>query len=675
MAEDQAVSISWSSVVGATSYNIYWSTSPGVSTSDNPILNQTSPHTHSGLTNGTTYYYVVTALNPYGQSIVSSEVEATPQASGAPPDAPATVSAVAGDQEVSVSWSSVAGATSYNIYWSTSSGVTTSDNQILDRVSPYTHSGLTNGTTYYYVVTALNAYGESMVSSEAMATPQAIGTPPTPPTNISAVAGNGEITISWFSSTGATSYNIYWDTLPGVTSSDFSLTGVTSPYTHPGRTNGTTYYYVVTAVNTYGESGVSVEVSATPSASWAKTYGGSLIDTPRSIRQTQDDGYIVAGDTMSFGAGDRDAWIMKLNTDGSVMWERTFGGIWSDRADSVQQTTDGGYIVGGYHGVEADAWVLKLNSNGTTAWQKAYDNTLTSYSSSIQQTTDDGFIVGGWVDYMALGSREYMALKLDSEGNVEWQKVYTDTSTVLSIQQTSDGGYIALGNASLSATDPFAVWLLKLDSGGSVSWLKTYTTGVYDYAYAIQQTTDGGYVLAGLTQMGAGGQDAWVLKLASDGAAVWAKAIGGTGDDFLSSIQQTSDGGYIATGITESFGTTGSDAWALKLDSAGAVTWQKKYAGTATDGGTSIQSTSDGGYVVAAHTNSSGAGGLDYWILKLDENGALGCGLDGDTTAVASDTTILVGDQTTSETVLTPTVINTTLTGVGSSAIVGNQCH
>jgi fibronectin type 3 domain-containing protein len=256
-----AASVSWNSMAGATGYNIYWATTPEVSKSTGTkIANVTSPYTHSGLTSGKTYYYVVTAINDCGESSVSSEVSAAP---GAAPPAPAGVNASAGDRQVTLSWNSLAVATSYNIYWGTTPEVSKSTGtKIANVTSPYTHSGLTSGKTYYYVVTAINDCGESSVSSEVSAAP---GAAPPAPAGVNASAGDRQVTLSWKSVTGATSYNIYWGTSYGVSkSTGTEIANATSPFLHTGTANGTTYYYVLTAVNSYGESVESGEVSTTP---------------------------------------------------------------------------------------------------------------------------------------------------------------------------------------------------------------------------------------------------------------------------------------------------------------------------------------------------------------------------------------------------------------------------
>ncbi|HEU0188763.1 MAG TPA: fibronectin type III domain-containing protein, partial [Gallionella sp.] len=260
---DAQIQLGWAAVSGATSYNVYYRTSAGVTAANGTkIASATSGGPITGLTNGTTYYFVVTAVNAAGESAVSSEVNATPQVST--PGAPTGVGIILGDGQVSVTWTAVTGATSYNIYYRATAGVTTTNGtKVAGVASGFPVTGLTNGTTYYFVVTAVNAGGESAASSEVNAMPQV----PTPgaPTGVGATAGNAQVKVSWTAVPGAVSYNVYYLTIPGVTAANGtkeSLAASGLPIT--GLANGTTYYFVVTAVNAGGESAVSSEVNATP---------------------------------------------------------------------------------------------------------------------------------------------------------------------------------------------------------------------------------------------------------------------------------------------------------------------------------------------------------------------------------------------------------------------------
>ena len=276
---NEQVTVSWSPVTGATSYNLYWSTASGVSkTTGTKIAAVTSPYVQTGLGVGANFYYVVTAVNAMGEGALSAEASAT--TSGAPnpnptpstPAAPTAVNATGGTNQVTISWSAVAGATSYNIYWSTTSGVTkTSGTKIPGDTIPKVQTGLAASTTYYYIVTAVNSVGEGGASTEASATTLPATPPPSPPsapTGVTAAGGANQVTISWVAVTGAISYNLYWSTAPGVTNANGTrIAGATSPYVHTGLAAGTAYYYIVTALNTAGESAASGQAAATTNAS------------------------------------------------------------------------------------------------------------------------------------------------------------------------------------------------------------------------------------------------------------------------------------------------------------------------------------------------------------------------------------------------------------------------
>jgi len=260
-AGNAQVSLTWTASTGATSYHVKRAT-----TSGGPYTQISAPTTtnfaDTGLANGTAYYYVVSALNSAGESANSSQASATPAAPAMAPAAPAGLQATAGNAQVSLSWTASTGSTSYHVKRSTTSGgpytqvaapTTTSDSD----------TGLTNGTAYYYVVSALNAAGESANSSQASATPVATVTAPAAPTGLQATAGNAQVGLTWTTSTGATSYSVLRSTTNGGPYTQVATPTVTSD-TDAGLTNGTTYYYVVAALNSAGESADSSQASATP---------------------------------------------------------------------------------------------------------------------------------------------------------------------------------------------------------------------------------------------------------------------------------------------------------------------------------------------------------------------------------------------------------------------------
>jgi uncharacterized delta-60 repeat protein len=395
--------------------------------------------------------------------------------------------------------------------------------------------------------------------------------------------------------------------------------------------------------NTSGQDGSNTISQKTPtitSSWWVRTYGGSGIypdgfhggpdDYAYSVEQTSDGGYIVTGYSEPASGGLQPwLWVVKLNSTGSVTWQKAYGS-WVESGYSVEQTSDGGYIVAGSWTAldsrppspEMGYLILKLDSTGSITWQQAYGpyngGIYDSSPSSIEQTSDGGYILAG--------HSGFWVAKLNSSGGLQWQKTYgrSSSDSAQSVEQTADGGYIVAGATTSFRTGGCDAWVLKLNSTGGITWQKTYGGSGDNEARSIQQTSDGGYIVAGYTNSsGAGGFDFWVLKLNSTGGITWQKTYGGSGDDYAYSVEQTSDGGYIVAGSTASFGAGGNDVWVLKLNSSGGVQWGKTYGGKGDDVAQSVEQTADGGYIVAGATTSFGAGGFDFWVLKLPPNGSV----------------------------------------------------
>jgi len=361
---------------------------------------------------------------------------------------------------------------------------------------------------------------------------------------------------------------------------------------------------------------------------WFKHFGGSQEEEANSIQQTSDGGYIVAGYTDSFTYGNSDFAIYKLDSSGNKVWFKHYGGINRDIGESIRQTTDGGYVVTGYgmsytYG-NNDFAIYKLESNGNKSWFKHYGGTGDDGGISIQQTSDGGYVVAGATQSFSNGSFDFAIYKLDSSGNKVWFKHYGGLSNdaARSIQQTSDGGYIVSGYTHTFSYGDSDIALYKLDSNGNKQWFKHYGGTKHDQAHSIQQTSEGGYIVAGYSESYAYGlEDIAIYKLDSNGNKQWFKHYGGTNDDLANSIQQTSDGGYVVSGYTESY-THGADDFGIyKLNSNGNKVWFKHYGGGMGDSGKSIQQISDGGYIVAGETSSYTYGSRDFAIYRLDSGG------------------------------------------------------
>ena len=419
---------------------------------------------------------------------------------------------------------------------------------------------------------------------------------------------------------------------------------------------------------------------------WQNTIGGSSTDWLYSIQPTTDGGYIMAGYSNSNISGDKmencngiygvyDYWIVKVDSFGNIQWQNTIGGSSTDYLSAIHQTSDGGYILGGWSESNIsgdksennfggnDYWIVKIDALGNIQWQNTIGGSLDDRLYSIQQTADGGYILGGLsasnISYdkteNSKGDYDYWIVKTDTIGNIQWQKTIGGSSEdrFCSIQQTADGGYIlggysgsnSSGDKTENSVGSFDYWIVKTDSIGNIQWQNTIGGSDIDWLYSIRQTNDGGYILGGLsssnisgdkTENCRGGYDYWVLKTDTLGNIQWQKTIGGGGYDYLVSVHQTSDGGYILGGFSSSdissVKTENSngqfDYWIIKTNSLGSIQWQNTIGGSLDDLLSSIQETTDGSYILAGCSGSGISGdktencqnGFDYWVVKFADN-------------------------------------------------------
>ena len=359
---------------------------------------------------------------------------------------------------------------------------------------------------------------------------------------------------------------------------------------------------------------------------WSKTFGGKDDEIGNSVQKTTDGGYIIGGSSGVLLIN-RAAWLIKTDKNGNEEWNKTYNGKIDSECYSVQQTSDGGYIFTGSitnSGLFSDILLIKTDKNGTEEWNRTYGGQLYDIGYSVQQTTDGGYIITGAKDHIPLVTGDVWLIKTDVNGNKEWSKTFGGKYIDLgqSVQQTTDGGYILTGTQNLTPI-PFIksdICLIKINATGVEEWSKTFGGDLDNKGYSIQQTTDGGFIITGtknyntVSLLG----DVCLIKTDIDGNEEWSKLFGGDGVEIGYSVQQTSDGGYIITGEEVPFDPSNpiADLLLIKTDSNGKQKWKKNYGEEGQDIGYSVQQTIDGGFIITGKTSSYGSGNSDVWLIK-----------------------------------------------------------
>ena len=332
-----------------------------------------------------------------------------------------------------------------------------------------------------------------------------------------------------------------------------------------------------------------------PEIEWERTFGGQDYNYAFSVQETTDGGYIVAGGTGASSARTK-VYLVKTDTEGNLVWEKTFFER-SGFAFSVQETTDGGYIVAGETSSigagSRDVYLVKTDTEGNLVWEKTFGGTFADCAFSVQETRDGGYILAGRTNSFGAGRNDVYLVKTDREGNLLWEKTFggEGQDAAYSVQETAAGGYILAGLTDAESRD---VYLLKTDSDGNRVWEKTFGGEGYDQAYSVQETTDGGYIVAGswIPRDSRVGTRMTLMKTDSEGNGVWEKALGCG----ARSVQETTDGGYIVAGSgpQDCF----SSFYLAKADSRGNLVWESTF-GLRQHAARCVQQTTDGGYIVA----------------------------------------------------------------------------
>jgi hypothetical protein len=414
---------------------------------------------------------------------------------------------------------------------------------------------------------------------------------------------------------------------------------------------------------------------------WEKSYGGIQSEYLFDAQPTADYGFILAGSSLSGKSGnkqqenikDLDYWVWKMDEKGDLDWQKSFGGTGADFLQSIQNTIDGGFILAGTstsmkgadkkednYGME-DFWVIKLNAKGDEEWQKTIGGTGRDVLTAIRQTKDGGYIMGGSSESIvsglkteiSYGSLDYWIVKLDSTGNIEWQKSFGGQfmDQLESILPTKDEGYIIggwsnsfkSGNKTEESFGQGDYWILKLDRNGEIKWQRVFGGEDDDHLYTIIELREGGFLAGGDSRSGTSGNkkeangkgtDFWLVKITETGEIDWQNTYDFGKTDVLTSITENEDGTLLLGGNakTENTGLSRNDKKgiddfiALKIAADGEEKWRQTVGSAGEDNLKKLAETRDGGYILAGTTNgkvsrdrNSGQGRRDFWVVKLGD--------------------------------------------------------
>lgn len=367
----------------------------------------------------------------------------------------------------------------------------------------------------------------------------------------------------------------------------------------------------------------SAVTSEIPKIEWSEQFGGNAKEIGSKVLQTTDGGFIAVGLTSSFG-NKEEVYVVKTDSEGNEEWNKTYGGVGFDGARDIGKTSDDGYVIVGYTSsfnvVEKDIYVIKTDAEGNIEWYKTYDDQFREEGYSIVQTSGEekGYaILGHKID----SNMDIWLLKIDETGNVLWDKTFggDGKDQPYSMKRTNDGGFVIAGYTDSMGEGGGDAYAIKTDAEGNKLWERTYGGNGIDVAYDIEPTSDGGYIMAGNTESFDDYRgDIYIVKTDSNGNEEWHKTIGDKKEDSAYSVKQTSDGGYIVAGTTE-ISNDETAGWIIKLDPSGTQKWNIMFKGFPSEELYSVQQSDDGGYVLSGLNSKN----MDLWLVKLESEKGL----------------------------------------------------
>jgi hypothetical protein len=362
-----------------------------------------------------------------------------------------------------------------------------------------------------------------------------------------------------------------------------------------------------------------------PDTLWTKTVGGDSVDISDFVQQTPDGGFIIAGLTMTYDIGEGDYWLIRMDENGDTLWTRTYGGPEYDEPYHLMIAADAGYLVLGqtmsFGAGGNDMWLLKTDANGDSLWSRTYGGPDGDGAWRIAKTNDGGYILIGDTSSYGAGGDDVYLIKTDVDGDTLWTKTFggTEADGGTFVCQTDDGGYIITGYTASFGAGDYSLWLIKTDQNGDSLWSRTYGGGAWSTGISVHELSNGYFTVIGVTdEYGAGANDAWMIRTDANGDSLWSCTYGGSSDEFIWWGEQTTDQGYVFVGTTESFGGGAMDIWLVKTDANGNEEWSTTYGESGDEWSYSCCQTTDGGYFIGGSKGTYFLTEGDAWLIRLE---------------------------------------------------------
>ena len=441
------------------------------------------------------------------------------------------------------------------------------------------------------------------------------------------------IVINWTPNTDNDfkSYKLFESTSSNMVSSqnifdteDISVT----IFNHQTILNQYRYYQVFTE----DYWGLSTSSNIKRGCSWfifSNTYNDASFDYGRYLIQTNDHGYLVAGNTSLLGDDYSNVLMLKVDHTGEQVWRKDYTYSSNDRVNTVIELEDGSLVMAGFStsntNSSKDLLIMRTDSEGNTEWQSIYGDTRDEIANSISSASDGGFIIAGEITNENTGNSSCYLLKVNNNGEFEWDRSFGGSlnDQGFSLISANDGGFVITGVTRSQNDSSGDLWLIKVNNTGEILWEKTFGGENFESGRSLQQTSDEGYIIVGQTEsFGNGNNDAYLLKTDSQGNEIWSRTYGGSGTDQGRYVVETLDQGYIISGYTDSYGSMGGfNFWLIKTDSNGDLEWQEYYGGSGDDRAFCGIQASDGGYAIVGQSNTGGSTGVDILLVKTDDIG------------------------------------------------------